>query len=140
MLGKVGEAQAAFRLATSGSSEPVSAMYYNDQPPDMIFYQGLAYRRLGHPEQARAIFQKLVDYGRQHLEDRMKMDYFAVSLPDFLVFDVDLDERNRTHCHYMQGLGYLGLGNRAAAQEHFGAVLAADANHVGVASVQRLEG
>jgi len=65
------------------------------------------------------------------------MDYFAVSLPDFLVFDVDLNERNRTHCHYMLGLGYLGLGDQAAAREHFEAVLAADANHLGVASLAR---
>ena len=33
--------------AAIGPSEPASAMYYNDQPPDMIFYQGLARRKLG---------------------------------------------------------------------------------------------
>ena len=38
------------------------------------------------------------------------MDYFAVSLPDFLVFDDDLNGRNRIHCQYMAALGYLGLG------------------------------
>jgi len=137
LLGKTDEAHAAYRLASKGSSEPVSAMYYNDQPPDMIYYQGLAFKKLGHYEQARAIFQKLVDYGQVHMLDKVKMDYFAVSLPDFLVFDVDLNERNRTHCHYMLGLGYLGLGDQAAAREHFEAVLAADANHLGVASLAR---
>ena len=66
------------------------------------------------------------------------MDYFAVSLPDFLVFDEDLNERNRIHCHYMLGLGYLGLEDFAAAGAHFDAVLALDANHLGATLHKRL--
>jgi glutaminase len=58
------------------------------------------------------------------------MDYFAVSLPDFLVFDEDLSRRNRLHCHYMMALGYLGLGNDAAVQQ-LAEVLALDVNHQG---------
>ena len=101
-----------FESAATGLSEPSSAIYYNDQPPDMIFYQGLARRKLGDADGA-AIFRRLLDYGQSHLDDDVKMDYFAVSLPDFLVFDDDLNLRNRIHCHYMLALGYLGLGDRA---------------------------
>ena len=61
------------------------------------------------------------------------MDYFAVSLPDFLVFEEDLDRRNRIHFHYMMALGYLGLGERGQAQKHFARVLEMDAAHVGAA-------
>lgn len=60
------------------------------------------------------------------------MDYFAVSLPDFLVFEDDLQRGNWIHCRYMLGLGLLGLGDRAGAVENFNAVLAIDANHPGV--------
>ncbi len=84
-------------------------MYYNDQPPDMIFYQGLARRKLRREQDAQSIFRRLVEYGQTHLHDEVQMDYFAVSLPDFLVFDDDLGTRNRIHCHYMMGLGWLGL-------------------------------
>src|SRR5207244_4344948 len=35
-------AQAAFEKAASGAGEPTTARYYDDQPPDMLFYQGLA--------------------------------------------------------------------------------------------------
>ncbi len=126
-------ARAWFERAALGQSEPASAMYYNDQPPDMIFYQGLARRKLGQVDQARQIFQRLVDYGQGHLEDDVQMDYFAVSLPTFLVFDEDLSQRNRIHCHYMIGLGYLGLGQVAEAQQQFTAVLALDANSSGCA-------
>ena len=73
-----------------------------------------------------------------HLDDKVKVDYFAVSLPDFLVFDVDMDERNRIHCLYMMGLGDLGLGNSATARKHFDAVLALDASHLGATLHRRL--
>jgi hypothetical protein len=58
-----------------------------------------------------------VAYGTEHLEDHPTLDYFAVSLPDFLVFDEDLSRRNRVHCHYMTASGYLGLGDKATAPE-----------------------
>jgi hypothetical protein len=53
-----------------------------------------------------------------HREDHIKIDFFAVSLPDFLIFDEDLDKKNKVHCHYLIGLGYYGLGNldQAAAE------------------------
>jgi len=134
----VDRAQAAFTRASTGLSEPASAMYYNDQPPDMIFYQGLARRALGQEAQARAIFQKLVDYGRSRMDDEVAIDYFAVSLPDFLVFDEDLNARNRVHCHYMIALGYAGLGEQAQAQAHYAEVLRLDAYHLGATLHRRL--
>ncbi len=47
-LTAMGQHEAAanyFRMATEGSSEPTAAMYYNDAPPEKIFYQGLAWPR-----------------------------------------------------------------------------------------------
>src|SRR4030095_13373447 len=41
-LGQVEECNEVFKIASQGLEEPASAMYYNDQPPEMIFYQGLA--------------------------------------------------------------------------------------------------
>jgi tetratricopeptide (TPR) repeat protein len=129
--GDEAQAKVCFEKASLGQGEPTSAMYYNDQPPDMIFYQGLALQKLGRAEEARAVFQKLADYGQAHLDDDVTMDYFAVSLPTFLVFEEALNAQNRIHCHYMQALGQLGLGDRAAARRHFEAVLRLDANHQG---------
>ncbi len=130
-LGDEERAQQAFTRAATGLSEPASAVYYNDQPPDMIYYQGLARRKLGREQEATAIFCKLVEYGESHLDDDVQMDYFAVSLPDFLVFDDDLRTRNRIHCHYMMGLGRLGLGEQAQAQQQFDIVLSLRADHLG---------
>ncbi len=130
-LGDAAQARACYERAATGLTEPTSPMYYNDQPPDTIFYQGLARRALGRDDEARDIFERLIAYGREHMDDDVKIDYFAVSLPDFLVFDQDLNLRNRVHCHYMMALGYSGLGDRARAEEHFAQVLALDVHHQG---------
>ncbi len=127
-----------FQRASVGLSEPASALYYNDQPPDMIFYQGLALEALGQREEAARRFQRLIDYGQQHLDDPIEIDYFAVSLPDFLVFDDDLNRRNVIHCRYMMGLGQLGLGNTAEATDQFDQLLALDVNHLGAIVHRRL--
>ncbi|WP_411830179.1 DUF5107 domain-containing protein [Paenibacillus alba] len=124
-------AQECFLIASQGLEEPASAMYYNDQPPDMIFYQGMAWLALGNEKEAKRRFNKLIDYAEKHLFDVVKFDYFAVSLPDFLVFEDDLNVRNEVHCRYMMGLGHLGLGNMELAQEQFDAALRQEANHTG---------
>jgi tetratricopeptide (TPR) repeat protein len=141
-LGRAYEGQGAsdrandcFERSATGLSEPASAMYYNDQPPYMIFYRGLACQKLepagNRKGEAQEIFQKLVGYGQAHLNDNPLMDYFAVSLPHFLVFDEDLSRRNRVHCHYIMALGYTGLGERASAEAHYAEVLRLDAAHLG---------
>lgn len=130
-LGLATEAERAFVKASRGLEEPTSAMYYNDQPPEMIFYQGLAWLKLQDQKEAKRRFNKLIDYGEKHLFDEVKIDYFAVSLPDFLVFEDDLNKRNVIHCKFMMGLGWLGLGNLAKAKQFLQEVLALDPNHQG---------
>jgi tetratricopeptide (TPR) repeat protein len=120
-----------FERAATGLSEPTSAMFYNDQPPEMIFYQGLSNQKLGRTAAALVIFNRLVNYGETHINDNVRIDYFAVSLPDFLVFEKDPNLINRAHCNYMMALGYMGLGNTPAARQQFTEVLALDANHSG---------
>ncbi|MEJ8302748.1 DUF5107 domain-containing protein [Saccharibacillus sacchari] len=130
-LGKPEEARSAFRTASHGLEEPTSATYYNDQPPEMIFYQGLAWLKQGNEHEAKRRFNKLVDYAEKHLFDEVQIDYFAVSLPDFLVFDEDLNKKNEIHCRFMRGLGLLGLGNRDKAAEEFEQALHLDCSHLG---------
>ncbi|MHA6533217.1 DUF5107 domain-containing protein [Paenibacillus sp. BAC0078] len=130
-LGRREEAEASFRMASNGLEEPTSAMFYNDQPPEMIFYQGLAWLKLNDMHEAKRRFNKLVDYAEKHLFDDVKIDYFAVSLPDFLVFDEDLNKKNEIHCRFMRGLGLLGLGKKSAAESEFKEALRMDCNHIG---------
>ena len=132
-LSDLDNAKAQFKKASQGASEPTQAIYYNDQQPDKIFYQGLAWKKLGELSKAETIFNRLIAFGESHLNDKIKIDYFAVSLPDLLVFEQDLDLRNKNHCHYLIGLGYLGLNNGhiVKAEQHFNKVLENDVNHDG---------
>ena len=125
-----------YEEGTEGPTEPAAAMYYNDAKPDKIFYAGLCYRALGQEDKARGLFHKLINYGQQHIFDHVTMDYFAVSLPDLLVWDGDLDLQNRIHCHYMLALGYLGMGNRKKAEHHLAEVNKLDINHLGAYSLR----
>ncbi|SEJ75648.1 Tetratricopeptide repeat-containing protein [Dyadobacter sp. SG02] len=128
------QAIAYFQKATVGISEPVQAIYYNDQQPDKIFYQGLAWLKLNAPDKAHSIFERFVQFGDAHQNDQIRIDYFAVSLPDMLVFDADLDLRNRVHCLYLKGLGYLGLGDYQAAKTLLEAVVSLNVNHQAAAT------
>jgi tetratricopeptide (TPR) repeat protein len=130
-LNQMEDARRAFTKASQGLEEPASAMFYNDQPPEMIYYQGLAWMKLGNELEAKRRFNKLIDYAERHIFDEVKIDFFAVSLPDFLVFEDDLNKRNVVHCRYMMGLGYLGLAQQAKANEQLELVLTMDANHQG---------
>ena len=72
------------------------------------------------------------------MNDEMHIDYFAVSLPDMLVFDIDINRRNKIHCIYLVALGYLGSGNEAKATALLNEVLAMDINHQGAATHLRM--
>lgn len=103
------------QLAARGDGNLSSAMYYNDQPPQMMFYATKA-KEILSGEEKKDLFDAFIQYGKQHMNDVIKIDYFAVSLPDFLVFDADLNKNNMVHCYYMMALGYLGKGDVANAK------------------------
>lgn len=120
-----------FKQATIGISEPVQAIYYNDPQPDKIFYQALSWIKLGEVAKAEAIFNRLIAFGEKHMNDNIYIDYFAVSLPDMLVFDIDLNGRNKNHCLYLIGLGNIGLKNYEEGAAYLNLVLQNDSNHQG---------
>ena len=127
-----------YQEGTEGPTEPAAAMYYNDAKPDKIFYAALCYRKLGQEDKARSLFHKLINYGKQHIFDHVVMDYFAVSLPDLLVWEGDLDELNRIHCLYMLALGYYGMGDKAKAELYLRQVEEMDNNHLGARQFRTL--
>lgn len=98
-----------WQIASRGLKEPIPAIFYNDQQPDTIFYQGLALIKLQNIEDARERFEALISFGKEHLDDVFKLDYFAVSLPDLQIWDDDLTKRNHQNCLNLIKLGELGL-------------------------------
>ncbi len=127
-----------WELASQGLSEPTAAWFYNDQQPDKIFYQGLAFLELNRKKKADIRFNKLLEYGEKHLSDHVKIDYFAVSMPDLLIWEEDLQARNEIHCRYMIGLGSIGLGLVQISQDQLKKVCALDNNHIGALTALRM--
>ena len=122
MLGNLYEdkekSKQAYRLAARGEFNLSSAMYYNDQPPQMMYYAAKAIEALGDKDEAKKRFNAFIEYANNHMNDEMKIDYFAVSLPDFLIFEGDLNKNNKVHCNLMAALGYLGIGDNDNAQKY----------------------
>jgi tetratricopeptide (TPR) repeat protein len=145
-LGQKEKARECWEEATKGPQEPAAAMYYNDAKPDKIFYQGMALLKLGRKDEAHGRFYRLINYGKQHIFEKQVMDYFAVSLPDLLIWEgnaaghqlSELDQRNLIHCKYMLALGYYGMGDEAHALKYLEEVEALDINHQGIQQFRSL--
>lgn len=125
------KSERAFKLASRGEFALSSAMYYNDQPPEMMYYAAKAIGKLGDSKTADERFDAFIEYANEHMNDDIKIDYFAVSLPDFLIFDADLNKKNKVHCLFMASLGYLGKGRKDKAKEYALKGLELDKCHMG---------
>ena len=137
-LGQKDKARKCWEEATKGPQEPAAAMYYNDAKPDKIFYQGMALYKLGRAGEAHGRFYRLINYGKQHIFEKQIMDYFAVSLPDLLIWEDSLDTKNLIHCKYMLALGYYGMGDKEKALKYLAEVEALDNNHQGILQFRSL--
>lgn len=128
--GDQASARECWKEASRGMRNPSPAVYYNDQNPETIFYQGQALRELGKSRAAAERFRTLVKFARAHLDDPIEIDYFAVSLPEFMVFDDDLNKRNEINCRYLLGLGLIGLGQQRPGRSELEKVLCLDPAHL----------
>lgn len=98
-----------FAKAALGSCIPEPVRYYNDQPSDYIYYQGLAYFELGETALAKKSFNQLIAFGKRHIFDKVEYDYFAVSMPELEVYEDDIQKRNDDYCKMLISLGEKGL-------------------------------
>ena len=131
-LGQHDKAVEAWAAGTAAPLEPAAALYYNDAAPDKLFYAGMCELALGNTDKARGRFNRLITYGEQHIFDDVKPDYFAVSLPDLLIWESDLNTANQVHCRYMMALGHYGMGNADKARTFLASARALNCNHTGI--------
>ena len=108
-LGDAARAEEYFRLAASGSPMPEPVRYYNDQPSDYIYWQGLAFHALGNDEMAKKSFHQLIAFGERHIFDVVGYDFFAVSMPELEVYQDDIQQRSDDYCRRLTALGHQGL-------------------------------
>lgn len=92
--GKEEEAMECYRKAVRGRLRVEDMNYYNDNPVEYVYYAALAFGKLGNAQREREIRDDLLAYCAAHEHDRAETDYFAVSLPDMLVWDQDIAAKN----------------------------------------------
>jgi tetratricopeptide (TPR) repeat protein len=90
----------------------------------------LALRSLGRESEAISLLEELLDFASRQLDAEVRIDYFATFLPNFLLFDDDLQKRNRTECLFLRGLAKLGLRRIAESAADFREALTLDPNHL----------
>jgi len=107
---------------------------------DMAYYRALALRSLDRESEAVSLLEELLDFASRQLDAEVRIDYFATSLPNFLLFDDDLQKRNRTECLFLRGLAKLGLRRIEESAADFREALTLDANHMWAqAELERIE-
>ena len=94
------------------------------------YYRALALRCLGDDAGAVALLRRLHEFAEAQVNAAVKIDYFATSLPNFLLFEDDLVKRNRIECLFLRGLANLGLNRLREAAADLTQVLAVDRSHL----------
>jgi hypothetical protein len=95
---------------------------------------------LGQEERALSAFRAAAHDADKRMVESVRIDYFATSLPNFLLFDDDLDKRNRVECLHQRAMARLGLGLTADAAGDFRSVLELERSHFGAGmELARLE-
>ncbi|HTT70392.1 MAG TPA: tetratricopeptide repeat protein, partial [Anaeromyxobacteraceae bacterium] len=96
---------------------------------EMTYFSALALGRLGRDAEERALLEALERHATRLLGERAEIDYFATSLPAMLLFEDDLDRRQRVSALVMLAQASLGLGRPDRARAHLEEALALDPSH-----------
>ncbi len=135
LLGRKKSAREHWRVAANfkGDFQEMSVRAFSE----MTYYSARAGEKLGRKARAKKLFRDLLDHARQLEQTETKIDYFATSLPTMLIFEDDLDFRQKTTALFLQAQARLGLGQKNLAKKLLAAVLQRDPNHALAAELAR---
>ncbi len=120
-LGQIEKAAAAWEKAADAQREFAAT----------AIWQAKAMQALGQASTGEELLHWLeAESNRRMHIPLMKIDYFATSLPNFLLFEDDLDQRNTMECLRIRGLSRLVQGKIEAGNADLQAALALDPNDV----------
>lgn len=124
------KAKQYFEMSAQEKVVSSSKLSYKPEKLQMNYYQGLSMIELGYLDKAKKVFEELIDYHMEKAKINAQIDYFAISVPEFLIFTMDLNAINKSHCYYIIGLGYLGLDDKANAKKYFDMCIKININHI----------
>jgi len=98
-LGRDLEAVAKFQeaAAESGDFQGMAVTAFSE----LSIFKALALRELGRDAEAREVLEALAAYARAEMRIPAKIDYFATSLPNLLVFEEDIQEAKKTRMEHL---------------------------------------
>ena len=112
-LGRAEAAETHFILSASEAGDFAEMAVTAHSP--LSYFRGLSLRELGREKDALALFHSLKEFAQGKLKETAKIDYFATSLPDLLVFDESLQSRRDAENRLLLAYALHGLGNAAEA-------------------------
>lgn len=99
-------------------------------PGTHSYFQALALRALGHADAARTLLLELAGHAEALRSTEPKIDYFATSLPNMLLFDDDIGRQNRAEALLRSALAHHGLGQAEQAERELEQLLAENPNQL----------
>ena len=103
----------------------------------LSYYRAMSLEALGRKGEAGKLLSEMCAFAQKQMATEVKIDYFATSLPNLLLFEDDLQKRNKLECLFLLALTELGMRNADRAVELLNEVLSLDCNHI--AALQELE-
>jgi tetratricopeptide (TPR) repeat protein len=118
-LGREAEALAKFEAAAaeSGDFQSMTVTAFSE----LTVFKALALRELGREAEACEVLEAIAVYARAEMDIPAKIDYFATSLPNLLVFEEDIQEAKKTQMEHLlnQSLRHLPLASMEIAGAPF---------------------
>jgi tetratricopeptide (TPR) repeat protein len=103
----------------------------NDDPITWLsYFRAMSLEALGRETEATTLLKDMRAFGEQRMGKEPKIDYFATSLPNLLLFEDELQKRNDVEHLFVLALAELGLRNTKRAKELLNQVLSLDCNHL----------
>ncbi|MCC5835081.1 MAG: DUF5107 domain-containing protein [Opitutales bacterium] len=115
LLGQTQEAADCYRRAASESGD-FEGMQVREHSV-LSYYRGAALRQLGEDRQAQALFEDIRAFGQKLIESEARIDYFATSLPNLLVFDEDLQRSKKFEGQLLIAYSLWGLSHSEGATQ-----------------------
>lgn len=105
----------------AGDDAPISWLSY---------FRAMSLEALGRPEEARKLLTEMQAFAWKQMEAEARIDYFATSLPNLLLFEDDLQKRSRVEGLFLLALSELGMRNTERATALLNEVLSLDCNQL----------
>lgn len=113
-LGRMAEAEEHFSACANEVGDFSNMAVIAHSP--LSYDRGMALKELGRNEEAQCLFRNLKSYAEQKIGETAKIDYFATSLPNLLVFEEDLQTQRESEFLLLIALACHGLGDTKGAR------------------------